>query len=272
MLRLYRAQSRRLTNARNYKAIVTHSSHMCAEFIQHGCDPAHIYNISYYSDHSNVERQQANGNQERTPLLATAVEATTERSSQAPWRLLFLGRMSFLKGGETLLAASAQARELLKRPLHVTFAGDGPERRRWEKQAARLEAQHEGLTIEFTGWIKDAQIDATFAQADLLVFPSLLPEPFGLIGLEAGHRGVPIAAFAVGGITDWLFEGMNGYLAPGDPPTARGLAEAIVKCLQDPVAHERLRRGAVEVANGFSMSNHLTTLLRVFERVLATSH
>ena len=60
------------------------------------------------------------------------------------------------------------------------------------------------------------------ASADLLVVPSLWPEPFGLVGLEGARSRLPAAAFAVGGIPDWLRSGVNGYLAPGDPPTPAG--------------------------------------------------
>ena len=64
---------------------------------------------------------------------------------------------------------------------------------------------------------------ALLAQSDLLVLPSLWPEPFALVGLEAARHRLPVAAYAVGGIPDWLTSGENGYLAPGDPPTVDGL-------------------------------------------------
>ena len=54
---------------------------------------------------------------------------------------------------------------------------------------------------------------------DLLVVPSVWPEPFGLVGPEAAHHGVPSAAFAVGGIPEWLVDGVSGHLAAGDRPT-----------------------------------------------------
>ena len=73
-----------------------------------------------------------------------------------------------------------------------------------------------------------------FQESDLLVVPSIWPEPFGQVGPEAGLYGVPVAAFAVGGTPSWLTDGVNGLLAAGDPPTAAGLAESIVGCLADP--------------------------------------
>lgn len=265
MLRLYRTQVRRLANVNRYKAVVTHSSYMRDEFVRQGCDPKRFHNISYYSDRVSIGEQLASHESANTPR--SALKSAIEHSQQAPLRLLFLGRMSFLKGGHTLLAALPHAQKLLRRPLHLTFAGDGPERQKWERQARQLEAEHGWLTIDFAGWLKGARLNAAFAETDLLVFPSLWPEPFGLIGLEAGHHGVPIAAFDVGGISDWLFEGINGHLAPGNPPTAAGLAEAIARSLRDSASHYALRRGATEVAKRFSMQNHLDRLLGILEQV-----
>ena len=147
----------------------------------------------------------------------------------------------------------------------MTFAGDGRERQSLERQAAQL--QNQKLAIEFAGWAERREIEALLESCALLVVPSLWPEPFGLVGPEAGLSGVPVAAFAVGGIPDWLINGVNGFLAPGDPPTADGLAQAIINCLKDPVTHARLRRGAKEVAQQFNIKNHLVALQEVFDRV-----
>ncbi len=173
--------------------------------------------------------------------------------------------MEYLKGGHVFIDALPRVVEALDRRLRVTFAGDGRERNALERQAAGL--RNGKLEIDFPGWVDRAHIEALLKNCDLLVVPSLWPEPFGLVGPEAGNYGVPVAAFNVGGIHDWLLDGVNGYLASGSPPTAAGLAEAIIKCLCDPMVHERLRIGAVEVSQQFNIENHLTALLDVFRNV-----
>jgi glycosyltransferase involved in cell wall biosynthesis len=102
---------------------------------------------------------------------------------------------------------------------------------------------------------------------DLLVVPSLWPEPFGSVGPAAGQHGVPAAAFAVGGIPEWLGDGVSGHLAPGDPPTPEGLATAIIRCLEDPAHYAMLKSGARAMAERFTMERHLPQLLAVLERV-----
>ena len=97
-------------------------------------------------------------------------------------------------------------------------------------------------------------------RADLLAVPSLWPEPFGQVGVEGGRLGVPAVGYAVGGIPDWLIPGRSGELAPGDPPTVQGLAEAIVRVLADPSHYSSLCRGAWELASRFTLDAHLAEL------------
>ena len=75
--------------------------------------------------------------------------------------------------------------------------------------------------------------NALFASAALLVVPSVWPEPFGLVGLEAGAHGVPAVAFETGGVGEWLRDGTNGLMA-GRRPAVEPLARAIAAALADP--------------------------------------
>ncbi len=249
MFREYALQSRRLARLRQYRAVLVASSHMAREFARHGCE-ARVSVV---------------------PLPVPAPRGSIEippAHEQADWRLLFLGRMDRLKGGDVLLAALPLAGRALGKQLSVTFAGDGTARPRWEGQSIRLMAANPCIKIHFTGWVSTENRDALFQACDLLVVPSLWPEPFGLAGVEAGQFGVPSAAFDVGGISDWLSEGVNGHLAPGRPPTPSGLAEAIVACLGDSAHHARLQQGAVAVARRFQVTAHVIQLEEIFEKVI----
>jgi glycosyltransferase involved in cell wall biosynthesis len=178
--------------------------------------------------------------------------------------LLFLGRMDRLKGGEVLIEAAKAASAQLERPLTITFGGDGPERDRWEEVAAGLRTADSSVTVSFTGWVDSADLSRLYGDADLVVLPSLWPEPFGMVGIEAGHFGVPSAAFGVGGIPEWLHDGRNGRIAPSDPPSVTGLADAIVECIRDKTEYQRLSEGAHEVAQHFSAARHIEALTDVF--------
>jgi glycosyltransferase involved in cell wall biosynthesis len=106
-----------------------------------------------------------------------------------------------------------------------------------------------------------------FRTSDLLAVPSLWPEPFGLAGIEAQCVGLPAVGFAVGGIPDWLIDGVTGSLASGDPPTPGGLAAAIVSVLGDWDAYGALAQAAWQRGRERSMQAHL----RVLEPLLAAA-
>jgi len=248
MLHQYRLHSLRLAVIRKCAAVVTHSEHMRDEYVRNGIPADRVFSFPFYVTESASEEIAAR------PLAACPT-------------LLFLGRMEAAKGGNVLLDALPRVRTALDRPLRVVFAGDGRERPRWEARAASLQARDPGLRIEFTGWVEASRRSALFQESDLLVVPSIWPEPFGQVGPEAGLYGVPVAAFAVGGTPSWLTDGVNGLLAAGDPPTAVGLAESIVGCLADPATHQRLRTGAVRLAGRFTWDNHYSPLMAVLTQV-----
>jgi glycosyltransferase involved in cell wall biosynthesis len=95
--------------------------------------------------------------------------------------------------------------------------------------------------------------------------PSTWPEPFGLIGLEAACVGLPAVAFDVGGMPDWLRPGESGELAPGDPPTVAGLADALTRALGDTGHLQRLREGAWRAAGAFTLDRHINGLEAILE-------
>ena len=175
--------------------------------------------------------------------------------------------MGLLKGTGILLDSMPAVAAALNSHINLTFIGDGPGRAAWEEKARRMQVQDARIGIQMVGWKKPEEIRAMLAEADLLAVPSVWPEPFGLVGPEAGRLGIPAAAFDVGGISEWLVDGVNGELAPGNPPTTQGLADAIVRCLRDPAFYKRLRAGALEISQRFDTTLHLQSLIAIFRQV-----
>jgi len=123
-------------------------------------------------------------------------------------------------------------------------------------------AQRFQVDTEFTGWVAAERKTELLRSTDLLAVPSLWPEPFGLVGLEAACQGVPAVGYAVGGIPDWLIGGQGGELAPGDPPQFQGLADAIMRAFADPDHYAELCTGAWRLSRRFTLDAHLRKLDR----------
>jgi glycosyltransferase involved in cell wall biosynthesis len=259
----YRGSIDRRKLMQRYRRILVASEAMRQEYLQNGFQPNLVETLRYPVPTAEGESLscESDGESVRRESGNVAREAATYPLSH----LLFAGRMVEAKGGATLLAALPQAAAVLERPLHLTLAGDGPARLKWEQQARTLCERDQLIRVVFTGWREGANLHKMFEANDLLVVPSLWPEPFGLIGPEAGMMGLPAAAFDLGGISEWLHDGINGFVAPATPPTARGLADAIVKCLRDPSRYQELRRGARREAEKFGLDQHIGRLLAIFD-------
>jgi glycosyltransferase involved in cell wall biosynthesis len=251
LLTSYARQRQRQALLRSCGCVMTLSEHMRLECIGQGADPASVT---------------------RLPLFAPPVDDVELRSASlrrprpddGPLHLLFAGRMESLKGGQVLLDAIDRLDAGVRRNLRVTFAGDGRERARWERQAAQI--SRGDCEIRFVGW---QPRPALYDAVDLLVVPSLWPEPLGLVGLEAAAEGIPAVAFDVGGIRDWLIDGVTGRLVPANPPSATTLARAIEQCCRDRGTLAAWGNAARAASRRLTLARHVDALEQVFSARVA---
>jgi glycosyltransferase involved in cell wall biosynthesis len=99
-----------------------------------------------------------------------------------------------------------------------------------------------GGRVRFVGTRTGAELEATYAAADLLVLPSRA-ETYGMVVTEALARGVPVLATAVDGVPEALGAAPDGSV-PGvlvPPGDAGALAAAIRRWLTDAEWRAHLR-------------------------------
>jgi glycosyltransferase involved in cell wall biosynthesis len=171
-----------------------------------------------------------------------------------PGALLCAARLAPEKGVHLLLEAMARLPQ-----ASLTVAGDGPERGRLEARAAALGL---GERVAFAGWLEPPAVAAAMAAAEVVVVPSVWPEPFGIVGIEAMAQARPVVAFDVGGVREWLAAGETGRVVP--PEDVPALAGAINALLHDPATRERFGgAGRAAVARRFTAAAHVEPLVRV---------
>ena len=267
MKRLYRENVDRQRVLRQYRMVMTISEHMRQEYLRNGFEPDGVRVVSSPIWAGEGESNGAGHDVSNGQDVSNGIDRQVPRTADEEWRLLLAGRMVELKGGAIALAALPMVARNLDRRVRLIFAGDGPERDAWERAARQIELKNSGVAVEFHDWLDGPRFQSLAATTHLVVMPSLWPEPFGQIGPEAGLSGVPSVAFAVGGIPEWLHDGVNGHLAPADPPTADGLAAAIVRSLREPEEYARLCVGAVASARAFNVKDHIRRLTEIFTEV-----
>ncbi len=248
MWRQYQLQSARLSLLSRYRTVLANSEHLASELRNNGISAQCLYLFADSDD---------------SAPSTTSPSPDTRPAEPGPLRLLYLGRMEYLKGCQVLLDAVPLVKKRINRELQLIFAGSGSQLVELEAQAQLLMRRYDGVNILFTGWIDQQRRTELLSNTDLLVLPSLWPEPFGLVGIESGLYGVPCAAFPVGGIPEWLSDGINGCLASGGL-NAGSLSHAILRAVSDEGVHRQLRAGARTRARQFKKEEHFRKLLDVF--------
>ena len=156
--------------------------------------------------------------------------------------VLYVGKFSGGKGTEDFVKAGEVVSRKIKDVLFV-LAGSG-------KQPAA--ASH----IRVLGQLPHDETLQLMAAAEIVVVPSVWPEPLSRVLLEALALGKPVVGTRVGGTPEAIRDGENGILAPRSDPAA--LAEAIQKILSDPQLGERMGKASRELARSRFHSSTLT--------------
>lgn len=140
-----------------------------------------------------------------------------------------VGRIKFgRKGQETFVRAAARIADRIPNAVFLligtAFPGNEDHTRRLKELVDEL---HIADRVVFTGEIEDMRV--AYSAMDLLVLPSGLPEPFGLVLIEAMSFGKPVIGTSHGGAPEIIEDGRCGYLVPPNCPEK--MAEAMERVL-----------------------------------------
>lgn len=120
-------------------------------------------------------------------------------------KIMYIGRLVYAKGVHLLMKAFAQVQKEYSVSLHIV--GDGAIRANLERGADVL-----GIVdkVHFHG--QQVDIIPYLQEASIFVYPSIVPEVFGLSIVEAMAFGIPCISNDVGGIPEIIVDGKNGFL------------------------------------------------------------
>ena len=174
------------------------------------------------------------------------------------------GRLTALKGHLALLDALARLDESVCCLFVGTVdAAHEGYRGRIERRIEALGAAHD---IRLAGGCGD--MPAAYLLADVVVSPSLRPEGFGRVAVEAQAMGRRVIASAHGGACETVLHGETGWLVP--PDDAGALAGAIREALGAGTAgRERMARaGQDHVRRAFTLERMCGATLDVYRELL----
>lgn len=176
-------------------------------------------------------------------------------------KLLFVGRLRYYKGLDTLLHA------LVKAPsAHLTIVGIGPMQAEWQGLTSKLDL---GERVDFVGEVDDNHLPDFYAQADVFVLPSnARSEAYGIVLLEAMASGLPCISTELGTGTSWIVQdGVTGFVVPPKDPLA--LAEAVNKLVADESLRQQFAQAGLERVNSeFTEAIMVKRIMALYEEIL----
>jgi glycosyltransferase involved in cell wall biosynthesis len=173
------------------------------------------------------------------PVLPSREELRVELELEGPV-VAFAGRLAPQKALGVALEALVSVPGVV-----LALAGDGPDRQRLERLAAKLGIDERA---RFLGNVSREGVLRLFRAADASLLSSSW-ENFPHTVVEALAVGTPVIATAVGGIPEVVTEGKNGLLVPPRDPDA--LADAIRRFFADDGLRERLGAAAASSVAGY---------------------
>jgi len=176
----------------------------------------------------------------------------------------FIGALIEWKGATFFILA---ARTVIKKIDNVKFliVGDGAELGALKKLVERLSM---GERVIFTGYQEETE--KFYDISDMVVVPSIEPEPFGCSVLEAMARAKPVVGSNLGAIPEQIEDNVTGFLVPAGDELA--LAKKIETLLNGDALRKRMGEAArKKVEDKFDISTHSRKIEQIYKKISMTS-
>jgi glycosyltransferase involved in cell wall biosynthesis len=170
--------------------------------------------------------------------------------------VLYASGSNPVKGPHLLLEAWREvSREFRDLKLYMVGCGGS-----WvEKLAKKMSLRN----VAFFGKLPSDEYYKLMYRARAVVMPSIWPEPFGRIPVEANRLGVPAVVSSAGGLPETIVDSATGYIfEAGD---VDDLVKKVVKVLEKDFNREEIIKHSYEKVNP---QREVENLIKFFESVM----
>jgi glycosyltransferase involved in cell wall biosynthesis len=114
--------------------------------------------------------------------------------------------------------------------------------------------------------VQHDEMPQLYATADVVIYPSIYPEPLGIAVLEAAAAGRPTIVTRIGGLKETVVDGETGFVVP--PGDLRALTDRLRGLLSDRALARRMgAAGRARVLAEFGLSAHVDRMLERYRRI-----
>lgn len=176
--------------------------------------------------------------------------------------LLYVGRLAKEKGVEYLLRAMP---EIIKSfpDVKLNLVGDGPDKEYFKDLAEELKIMK---NVNFVGNIDRENIKKYYKDATIATVPSIYPDNFPTVCIEAMSVGRPIIGNSVGGIPELIDHGKTGYVLTDY--SFRELSDKIIKLLKSKKQILEMSVYANQKSYMYSLGNHAERIENLYRKII----
>lgn len=185
----------------------------------------------------------------------------TIKESEDKFNILFIGGNFQRKGLPTLIKSGAKVVKKYPKTKFI-IVGNDP-----NVQAMKALCKHHEVTsyFNFVGKISEHEKINLYHNADIFVMPSLI-EGFGIVFLEAMASRVPVIGGNVGGTSELISHGFNGFLV--EPNNSNKLTEYIIALLDDHNLREKFINNGLKSLANFTIDKMIRDTIIFYEDIL----
>lgn len=175
--------------------------------------------------------------------------------------ITFMGRIRSYKGWEEFLKILSYLPKDVKGKMIGDF--NNKKTKKVKGMANKLNVS-ERLTLR--KWVDRSNIRDVFRETSVFVFPSIWPETLGIVGIEALSSGVPVVAFDVGGVEEWLINRKTGFFA--EVKDCKTAADNVLNLIHDRSKMRSIGSNGIElVESKFSIERHINKIKSVYKKI-----
>lgn len=179
--------------------------------------------------------------------------------------VVLIGRINRWKGQALLVKA---AEDILKKnnSIHFLIVGSPPLGQEHFRVEILKQIAESSASKQITVWDFTEDVWMIWDACDIAVVPSIEPEPFGMVAIEAMASGKPVIGSAHGGLTEIVEDGETGFLIM--PNDTNALAEAILKLAESPSLRNTMgTKGALRQFKYFSLQSYQTSFTILYKEL-----
>jgi glycosyltransferase involved in cell wall biosynthesis len=244
-------------------AVIANSDYTRAHILaEHHLDPARVVAIARGVDLTRFDPAMV------TPARLELLRESFGVAADDPRiKILLAGRLTRWKGQQLLIDAVARLRGQGRDDFLVLLVGDDQGRLGYRGELiAAIAATGLEKQVRLLGHCND--MPAAYLLADIVVAPSLKPEPFGRTAVEPQMMGRPVLAADHGATRETVADGQTGWLVPPGDVSAWAKALARAMALTPDQRHAIGQAGAERARRLYSVDAMCEATLEVYARVL----